>query len=137
MPCLSLREASPRARSGLSQASPSKKKKRIHPCITWWSIGTSSGLGRCLVGAALRRGDRVIATARDVNEIKDLRTSGAYIMQLDVRDDLSVIQRKAAEAIKVYGRIDVVGEWPALDEPYQQLTLFTQSIMLAMPCSVH
>jgi NADP-dependent 3-hydroxy acid dehydrogenase YdfG len=59
---------------------------------------------------ALQRKDKVIATARDINEIEDLRISGAHTMQLDVRDDLSVMQRKAAEAIQVYGRIDVVGK---------------------------
>lgn len=56
------------------------------------------------------RGDRVIATARDMSKIEDLRMSGAHVMQLDVRDDFLVIQRKAIEAIKVYGRIDVVGK---------------------------
>ncbi|KAF8478850.1 short-chain oxidoreductase [Gautieria morchelliformis] len=88
----------------------------------WLITGTSSGLGRCLAIAALMRGDRVIATARDVNKIEDLQMSGAYVMQLDVRDDFLVIQRKAAEAIKVYGRIDVVvnnagyGMFGALEE---------------------
>lgn len=56
------------------------------------------------------RGDRVIATARDISKIEDLQMSGAHIMQLDVRDDFSVIQRQAVEAIKVYGRIDIVGK---------------------------
>ena len=51
----------------------------------------------------------MIATARDVEKIQDLRRAGAYVMQLDVRDDFPVIQRKAAEAIKVYNRVDVVG----------------------------
>ena len=59
--------------------------------------------------AALSRGDKVIATARNVDSIQDLKSQGAYIMQLDVRDDFSVIQKKAEEAIKVYGRVDVVG----------------------------
>jgi len=60
--------------------------------------------------AALSRGDKVIATARDVGKIQDLKSRGAYIMQLDVRDEFGAIQQKATEAIGVYGRVDVVGE---------------------------
>jgi len=88
----------------------------------WFITGTSSGLGRWLALTALSRGDRVIATARDVQKIMDLRMAGAHIMQLDVREDFPVIQRKAAEAIKVYNRIDVVvnnagfGMYGALEE---------------------
>ncbi|KAF8584216.1 short-chain oxidoreductase [Ramaria rubella] len=88
----------------------------------WLITGTSSGLGRCLTLTALLRGDSVIATARDVEKIEDLRMAGAYTMQLDVRDEFSVIQRKAMEAIEVYGRIDVVvnnagyGMFGALEE---------------------
>jgi NADP-dependent 3-hydroxy acid dehydrogenase YdfG len=51
----------------------------------------------------------VIATARDIEKIQDLRMAGAYVMQLDVRDDFAVIKLKATEAIKVYNRIDVLG----------------------------
>ena len=78
--------------------------------LTFLWVGTSSGLGRYLALTVLMRGDRVIATARDMSKIEDLRMSGAHVMQLDVRDDFLVIQRKAIEAIKVYGRIDVVGK---------------------------
>ena len=110
MLCLTLQEVSRPGRFGLSQVDIP-----LDPWITrkfnnFLLAGTSSGLGRCLAKTVLKRGDRVIATARDISRIEDLCISGAYVMQLDVRDEFSVIQRKAAEAIKVYGRIDVVGK---------------------------
>ncbi|KIJ30730.1 hypothetical protein M422DRAFT_36444 [Sphaerobolus stellatus SS14] len=74
----------------------------------WFITGTSSGLGRGLAVTALDRGDKVIATARNIEAIRDLKVQGAYVMQLDVCEDFSVIQRKAEEAISVYGRVDVV-----------------------------
>jgi NAD(P)-dependent dehydrogenase (short-subunit alcohol dehydrogenase family) len=39
---------------------------------TWFITGTSRGFGRIWADAALRRGDRVAATARDVRSIADL-----------------------------------------------------------------
>jgi len=88
----------------------------------WFITGTSSGLGRCLALNALSRGDKVIATARDITKIEDLVLHGAHAMQLDVRDDFSIIARKAAEAIEIYGCVDVVvnnagyGMFGALEE---------------------
>ena len=38
----------------------------------WLITGTSSGFGRALVEAALDRGDRVVATARDLGQLSDL-----------------------------------------------------------------
>ncbi|HZD13645.1 MAG TPA: short-chain dehydrogenase, partial [Pseudonocardiaceae bacterium] len=38
----------------------------------WFITGTSSGVGRELALAALRRGDRVAATARNTDPLADL-----------------------------------------------------------------
>lgn len=38
----------------------------------WFITGTSRGFGREWAGAALDRGDRVAATARDTASLKDL-----------------------------------------------------------------
>ncbi len=44
---------------------------------TWFVTGTSRGLGRSFVEAALSRGDRVAASARDVTSLDDLSPPGA------------------------------------------------------------
>jgi len=78
----------------------------------WLITGTSSGMGRALVKSALDRNDKVIATARVVEQIQDLRSfadsSRLYLMQLDITDSQDVINSKVTEAIAVWGRIDVL-----------------------------
>ena len=38
----------------------------------WFITGTSSGFGRVWTEAALKRGDKVVATARDTEELHEL-----------------------------------------------------------------
>ena len=56
---------------------------------TWFITGASRGLGRVWAEAALQRGDRVVATARDLSTLDDL--VGSYgedvlALELDVTD---------------------------------------------------
>lgn len=78
----------------------------------WLITGTSSGMGRALVKSALDRNDKVIATARVLEQIQDLcslaDSSRLYLMQLDIADSHDVIAAKVSEAIDVWGRIDVL-----------------------------
>lgn len=78
----------------------------------WLITGTSSGMGRELVRSALSRNDKVIATARVLEQIQDLHsfadTSRLYLMQLDITDSQDIIDSKVAEAIAVWGRIDIL-----------------------------
>ena len=78
----------------------------------WLITGTSSGMGRALVKAALDRSDKVIATARVLEQIQGLRSfadpSRLYLMQLDITASQDVINSKVAEAIAVWGHIDVL-----------------------------
>ncbi|KAG6874717.1 hypothetical protein C0992_006862, partial [Termitomyces sp. T32_za158] len=69
-----------------------------------------SGLGRELVLAALRRGDKVIATARarSLNKLIDLKAQGADILELDVTDTLDNLNEVARRAIEIHGRVDVL-----------------------------
>lgn len=77
---------------------------------TWFITGTSRGFGREWAVAALQRGDRVAATARDVSTLDDLveRFGDAVLpIQLDVTDrdaDLAAV----AQAHQHLGRLDVV-----------------------------
>lgn len=74
----------------------------------WLITGTSSGFGGLLTKAALKNGDKVIATAREPKKIDDLKALGAATLALDVVDDEENIKRTIADAIDIYGRIDIL-----------------------------
>lgn len=74
----------------------------------WLITGTSSGFGGLLTKAALAHGDKVIATARDVAKITDLKALGAATLALDVVDTEANMQTTIAAAIAIYGRIDIL-----------------------------
>ena len=77
---------------------------------TWFITGASRGFGRSWTAAALERGDKVAATARDLAKLKDLvDTYGDAILpiQLDVADreaDFAAV----GQAHQHFGRLDVV-----------------------------
>ncbi|WP_329127213.1 SDR family NAD(P)-dependent oxidoreductase [Streptomyces sp. NBC_01465] len=76
----------------------------------WFVTGSSRGLGREYVTAALSRGDRVAATARNTDSLKDLiEQYGDAILPLAV----DVTDRKAVfaaveQAHAHFGRLDVI-----------------------------
>ena len=77
---------------------------------TWFITGTSRGFGREWTSAALQRGDRVAATARDPGTLDDLAAEhgdSLLPMALDVTDRDAVFEtvRRAHEH---FGRLDVV-----------------------------
>jgi NAD(P)-dependent dehydrogenase (short-subunit alcohol dehydrogenase family) len=75
----------------------------------WFITGTSKGFGRVWAEAALARGDRVAATARDIKTLQPLvERYGDLVapIALDVTDKTGV-DRAVVEAIKRFGRIDV------------------------------
>lgn len=77
---------------------------------TWFITGASRGFGREWATAALERGDRVAATARDLSTLDELvdRFGDAFVpLQLDVTDraaDFAAV----SEADDRLGRLDVV-----------------------------
>jgi NAD(P)-dependent dehydrogenase (short-subunit alcohol dehydrogenase family) len=77
---------------------------------TWFITGTSRGFGREWTIAALDRGDRVAATARDVGRLADLEElygDSLLPVPLDVTDRaaaFAAVQR----AHRYFGRLDVV-----------------------------
>jgi NAD(P)-dependent dehydrogenase (short-subunit alcohol dehydrogenase family) len=76
----------------------------------WFITGTSKGFGRIWAEAALERGDRVAATARDAATLAPLaeRYGDAVLpLQLDVTDKAAV-DAAVAEAHEHFGRLDVV-----------------------------
>jgi NAD(P)-dependent dehydrogenase (short-subunit alcohol dehydrogenase family) len=77
---------------------------------TWFVTGASRGFGREWTIAALDRGDRVAATARDTSTLDDLVEKygdAVLALQLDVTDraaDFAAVQ----QAHQHFGRLDVV-----------------------------
>jgi NAD(P)-dependent dehydrogenase (short-subunit alcohol dehydrogenase family) len=76
----------------------------------WFVTGSSRGLGRALVYAALEAGDLVAATARQPSQLDDLVADyGERIhpIALDVTD-AQAARSAVAEAHRRFGRIDVI-----------------------------
>ena len=80
--------------------------KTNEPAV-WLITGCSSGLGHALVLGALQAGDRVVATARNVDQIQDLATENCRTAALDITKTEQVRQI-IAFAGEAFGRIDVL-----------------------------
>jgi len=77
---------------------------------TWFITGTSRGFGREWALAALERGDRVVATARDASSLDDLVAAhgdAVLPLALDVTDRDAVFAA-VAQAHEHFGRLDVI-----------------------------
>jgi len=76
----------------------------------WFVTGSSRGLGRALVEVALEAGDRVAATARNPERLRDLLDKygdAVLVLRLDVTD-YDAAARVVTQAEQTFGRIDVV-----------------------------
>jgi NAD(P)-dependent dehydrogenase (short-subunit alcohol dehydrogenase family) len=77
---------------------------------TWFVTGSSRGLGRAISEAALASGDRVVATARNPQQVADLVErygDDALPVPLDVTD-AAAVRAALAAGVERFGRIDVV-----------------------------
>ncbi len=77
---------------------------------TWFITGTSRGFGREWAIAALDRGDKVAATARDTSSVRDLVAryrDSVLPLTLDVTDHAAAFDADGA-AHDHFGRLDVV-----------------------------
>jgi NAD(P)-dependent dehydrogenase (short-subunit alcohol dehydrogenase family) len=76
----------------------------------WFVTGSSRGLGRKLVEAILAAGDKVIATARKPEELKDLSAmygDNIRTVKLDVTSPEDV-KNAVSVAVETFGRINVL-----------------------------
>jgi NAD(P)-dependent dehydrogenase (short-subunit alcohol dehydrogenase family) len=76
----------------------------------WFITGTSTGLGRAFAEHAIKKNYRVVATALDIEEVKDFAEicpARVMIAKLDVTnaDDMTASVKAAVER---FGRIDVL-----------------------------
>jgi len=77
----------------------------------WFITGAGSGIGAGTVKAALAVGDRVVATGRNVEKVRNALRGAASdrleILPLDVSDEAQALAAVGL-AVKKFGRIDVV-----------------------------
>ncbi|KAF8246106.1 NAD(P)-binding protein [Wilcoxina mikolae CBS 423.85] len=78
--------------------------------LVWLITGSTSGFGAAITKAALARGDKVIATARNPSkpEMSSLVSLGASPLALDITGSDSTITSAITSAISLHGRIDIL-----------------------------
>ncbi len=76
--------------------------------LVWLITGCSSGFDQQFVQSLLARGDKVIATGRNIAKLSEIKDSGAHLHQLDVTATQDAIDKSINEALNIYGRIDVL-----------------------------
>ena len=74
----------------------------------WFITGCSTGFGKAIAEVALRRGDTVVATARKLEAIGDLKEKGAIVRALDVTWEDEKLSGIVDEVVKETGRIDIL-----------------------------
>lgn len=77
---------------------------------TWLITGCSSGLGRSLAYAVLKKGDQAVVTARNVKTLADFKKDfpeTALILPLDVTEEAAITDA-VEKAKKRFGGIDVL-----------------------------
>jgi NAD(P)-dependent dehydrogenase (short-subunit alcohol dehydrogenase family) len=72
----------------------------------WFITAASSGFGKEIALCALKRGHKVIATARNLNKLKDLENAGADTLTLDVTAPSADIEAIASFVYTKHGRVD-------------------------------
>lgn len=76
----------------------------------WFITGSSRGLGRSLAREILQKGGQVVATARNIKDIQDLKNDYGdmvLLLSLDVTD-FTAIKMAVKQAVEHFGRIDVL-----------------------------
>ena len=100
--------SSPAARESTLTPAPHTctRSQRTHGA----SAAHSSGIGYGLAAAALKRGDKVIATARprSIAKTAPLQQLGADVLELDVTAPVDELNAKVQQALGLHGRIDVL-----------------------------
>ncbi|NTF09524.1 SDR family oxidoreductase [Agrobacterium rubi] len=77
----------------------------------WFITGAGSGIGAATARAALKAGDRVVATGRNLDKVRkaliDVAGDNLALVQLDVTNEAKA-HIAVARALEAFGRIDVL-----------------------------
>lgn len=74
----------------------------------WLITGCSSGFGDAFARELLGRGEKVIATARNIRSLAALADAGAQTFALDVTAPVDEVNGFVQRVLGIYGRIDVL-----------------------------
>lgn len=86
------------------------EKTNVNEPKVWFITGSSRGFGRVWTEAALQRGDKVVATARNIESIADFKEkygSNVLTLPLDVTNSEQV-QAAVKTAHEYFGKLDIV-----------------------------
>ncbi|ETR99773.1 NAD(P)-binding protein [Trichoderma reesei RUT C-30] len=80
------------------------------PQTVWFITGTTSGIGAALVNHILSRGDKVIASGRNVQKkLNHLKSQpNAFLLELDVAAEKLIIEAQVKKAWEAFGHVDVL-----------------------------
>lgn len=76
--------------------------------LVWLVTGASAGIGAALVEEIVRRGDKVIAANRQVDQMAERASENVSLLELDITSGSKVIASKVKEAWQIFGHIDVL-----------------------------
>ncbi|KAJ5683442.1 Glucose/ribitol dehydrogenase [Penicillium macrosclerotiorum] len=103
----------------------SYKKSGGSPKV-WLITGCSSGFGKVFIPSITARGDRVVATARDIRSLDEFAShENIRLLELDVTQPRKALKEAVKQAISFFGHIDVLvnnagyvlsGVWEELSE---------------------
>jgi NAD(P)-dependent dehydrogenase (short-subunit alcohol dehydrogenase family) len=77
--------------------------------MVWLVTGSTSGIGATLVQHVLSRGDKVIASGRNVEQrLSHLKSDNIAFLELDISAETSDIEASIKLAWGLFGHIDVL-----------------------------
>ena len=85
---------------------------KTNPQIVWIT-GASSGIGEALVYAYSQQGAKLIISSRNKERLYEVKTAckrnplDIHVLPLDL-DELDVLPKKVADALNIFGEIDIV-----------------------------
>ncbi|KAM0427900.1 hypothetical protein ACHAPT_007359 [Fusarium lateritium] len=77
--------------------------------LVWLITGATSGIGASLVEQVVARGDKVIASGRNVEKrLGHLKSDKIALLELDITADLADIKTQISKAWDIFGNVDVL-----------------------------
>ncbi len=77
--------------------------------LVWLVTGTTSGIGAALIDQIVSRGDKVIASGRNVEQkLGHLKSDNLVLLELDITATLPEIEAQVKKAWGLFGHIDVL-----------------------------
>ncbi|KAJ4328899.1 hypothetical protein N0V84_000687 [Fusarium piperis] len=77
--------------------------------LVWLITGATSGIGASLIEQVAARGDKVIASGRNVEKrLGHLKSDKIALLELDITSTLVDLKKKIEKAWEIFGKIDVL-----------------------------